>query len=252
MFSVLFKKELWELARTAKLAIYLAVFFVSGLISPLLARYTPELLKAVPDMPSELVAIIPTPTVNDAVAQYIKNTSQFGVLLVILLTMTVLAQEKERGTAAMLLTKPVRRSAVVLAKWLAGHGALAAGLAVAALGCLGYTAVLFELLPIGSFLLLNGLLLVYFSVHLSVALLASALARSQSIAAIGAFGGLAMLLIVGALPRLSDYLPGALLTWGGSLLAGGDKSAWPALWVSLGLILGCVALACIYFEREEI
>ena len=97
----------------------------------------------------------------DSVAQYLKNTEQFGILLVILLTMGVVAQEKERGTAAMLLTKPVSRSAVILAKWLTGMTILLAGLLVDGLACLAYTAVLFEPLPFGTFWVMNLLLLVY-------------------------------------------------------------------------------------------
>lgn len=118
----------------------------------------------------------------------------------------------------MLLTKPVKRPAVVLSKWVAGMGSVLAGLILGGLGCIVYTAVLFEVLPLGPFALLNLLLLVYFSVFLSVALLASTLVRTQSMAAVGAFGGLAILLILGAIPRVSDYLPGQLLAWGAALV----------------------------------
>jgi ABC-2 type transport system permease protein len=252
MFYILLKKEFLELRRTSKLLIYLAVFFISGLISPVLAKYTPVLLNSIPNLPAGFAGMIPEPTVQDAISQYIKNVSQFGILLVILLTMGVLAQEKERGTAAMLLTKPVKRSAVVLSKWVVGLISVLAGLILGGLGCTIYTAVLFEILPLGQFALLNLLLLVYFSVFLSVALLASTLVRTQSMAAVGAFGGLAILLILGAIPRVSDYLPGQLLAWGTALVFKGGLTAWPALAVSIGLIILCLASACAYFEREEI
>jgi ABC-type transport system involved in multi-copper enzyme maturation permease subunit len=152
----------------------------------------------------------------------------------------------------MLLTKPVKRSAVVLSKWVVGMGSVLAGLVLGGLGCTLYTAFLFGILPLGQFALLNLLMLVYFSVFLSVALLASTLVRTQSMAAVGAFGGLAILLILGAIPRVSDYLPGQLLTWGTALVFKGGLTAWPALAVSIGLIVLCLASACAYFEREEI
>ena len=119
MFQVLLKKEILETRRTSRLLVTLVVFFVVGLISPILAKYTPLILRSIPDMPAGLANAIPEPTVRDAIAQYVKNISQFGILLVILFSMGSIAQEKERGTAAMLLTKPVRRSEVILAKWLA-------------------------------------------------------------------------------------------------------------------------------------
>jgi ABC-2 type transport system permease protein len=249
MFRTLLAKEFREQWRTWKVIVFLAVLLITGIISPILAKYTPELLKSIPDLPAGLADIIPTPTVADSIAQYLKNTGQFGILLVILLTMGVVAQEKERGTAAMLLTKPVRRSAVILAKWLAGMIIVLAGLIVDGLACLAYTAVLFEPVP---FWTLNLLLLVTLGVYLTVALMASTLARSQSIAAAGAFGGLIVLLVLGSIPRVSDYMPGQLVTWGSSLVLKGDVTAWPALGVAVGIIALALFIACLRFEREEI
>lgn len=252
MFRTLLVKEFREQWRTWKVIVFLAVFLITGIISPILAKYTPELLKSIPDLPAGLADIIPTPTAADLIAQYLKNTGQFGILLVILLTMGVVAQEKERGTAAMLLTKPIRRSAVILAKWLTGMTIILAGLLVDGLACLVYTVVLFEPIPFAAFWTLNLLLLVYLGVYLTVALMASTLARSQSIAAAGAFGGLIVLLILGSIPRVSDYMPGQLVAWGSSLVLKGDVTAWPALGVSVGIIVLALFIACLRFEREEI
>jgi ABC-2 type transport system permease protein len=252
MFPTLLTKELREQWRTWKLIVFLAVFLITGMISPVLAKYTPELLGSIPNLPPGMASLIPTPTVADAIGQYVKNTDQFGILLVILLTMGVMAQEKERGTAAMLLTKPVGRSAMVLAKWLAGMGVLLAGLIVDALGCYAYTLVLFEALPLGSFLLLNLLIFVYLGVFLSLTVLASTLARTQTVAAAGAFGALIVLLVLGSLPRLDVYMPGQLVTWGAGLVLKGTATAWPALGVSLGLLTVSVAAACFSLERQEI
>ena len=252
MFRTLLAKEFREQWRTWKMLVFLAVFLITGIISPVLAKYTPELLKMVPNLPAGLADFIPAPTVADSVVQYLKNTEQFGILLVILLTMGVVAQEKERGTAAILLTKPVSRSAVILAKWLAGMTIVLAGLLVGGLACFAYTVVLFEPLPFGAFWVMNLLLFVYLGVYLTVALMASTLARSQAIAAAGAFGGLIVLIILGSLPRLSDYMPGQLVTWSSSLVLKGDSTAWPALGVAAGIIVLALVIACLRFEREEI
>ncbi len=252
MFRTLLAKEFREQWRTWKMIVFMAVFLITGIISPVLAKYTPELLKSIPNLPAGLAGIIPTPTMADSVAQYLKNTEQFGVLLVVLLTMGVMAQEKERGTAAMLLTKPVSRSAVVLAKWLTGMTIVLAGLLVDGLACLAYTVVLFEPLPFGTFWILNLFLFVFLGVYLTVALMASTLARTQAIAAAGAFGGLIVLIILGSIPRVSDYMPGQLMAWGNSLVFKGDVTAWPALGVAAGIIVLALAFACLRFEREEI
>jgi ABC-2 type transport system permease protein len=252
MFQVLLRKEILEARRTSRLLVTLVVFFVAGLISPILAKYTPLILSSIPGLPPGLANAIPSPTVQDAITQYVKNISQFGILLVILFGMASIAQEKERGTAAMLLTKPVRRRDVILVKWLAAVLTMLGGLAASATACLIYTAILFQWLPVKEYLILNGLMAIFLGVYLTVSIFASSLARSQSAAAAGAFGGLVILLVLSSIPRLSDFLPGQLLGWGSELMFGGGKAAWGALAVSLGLIIAMLILAVLHFEREEI
>jgi ABC-2 type transport system permease protein len=252
MFRTLLAKEAREQWRTWKVIILAIVLFISGCASPILAKYTPALLRSIPDIPPALAAMIPEPTLNDAILQYVKNASQFGVLLVVVLMMGAIAQEKERGTAAMLLTKPVRPSAVVLAKWLVSLGSILVSVLISALGCVFYTYILFKDLLAGDFIKLNALLIVFFAVYLSVTLLASTLARTQGMAAAIAFGGTVVLLVLSSLPRISDFMPSQLLSWGQSNLLGQKIDSWPALWIAFGIILVSLALACLRFEREEI
>ena len=106
-FITVFRKEMQEQWRTYRFLIVAAVFAAFGLASPLLAKFTPEMLKVIPGLPPGLLEAIPAPTVTDAISQYVKNMSQFGILLALLVTMGVVVQEKERGTAAFFLTRPV-------------------------------------------------------------------------------------------------------------------------------------------------
>jgi len=251
-FLVVLRKELLEQWRTYKLLIVAAVVTVFGLLSPLLAKLTPELLKAVPNMPAALAQAIPPPTLVDAVTQYAKNMSQFGILLALLMSMGSVAQEKERGTAAMLLTRPVSRETFLLAKFTALTLTFAASLTLAAVGCWYYTLLLFQALDWLPFLALNGLMLVVFLDYIAMTLLCSTLARSQAAAAGLAFGGLVLLGGLGALPRIGDYLPGKLFSWGAALLIGEAEPSWPALWISLGLILAMLLAAEIIFRRQEL
>lgn len=222
------------------------------MISPVLAKYTPQLLSTIPDMPPEFAELIPEPHLQDAIVQYVKNTTQFGVLLVILLFMGSVAGEKERGTAAMLISKPVHRTTFLLSKWVMGLVAILMGLILAGTAGWAYTTVLFEAPSITNFLILNILIAVFFTVYLSLTLLASTLARSQSAAALWSFAGLVFLLIWGAIPRLNEYAPGRLLDWGQSLFAGRESASWEALGVAMALIAIAFIAAAAYFRKEEI
>ena len=118
------------------------LFAVIGILSPLTARYLPEILKAA--LGEELPLPIPTPTTADAVLQLQKNLGQLGAFAAIILAMGTVANEKERGTAAFLLTKPLSRRAFLGAK-LAALGVVlgVATLVAVAVGWV-YTAILFE------------------------------------------------------------------------------------------------------------
>jgi len=249
---IVFGKELLEQWRTYRLLIVAAVLFLFGLTSPLLAKFTPEMLAAIPNIPAGLSGLIPPPTVKDAIAQYIKNMSQFGILLALLMSMGGIAQERERGTAAFMLTRPVSRGTFILAKFGALKVTFVTSLLLAAAGCWYYTYLLFEPLPWLPFLLLNVLMLVVFMVYVAMTLLCSTLARSQTGAGGLAFGGLIVLAGLGAIPRLGEYLPGRLFEWGAGLVLGGGESAWTALAVSLGLIGGCLLAAVLIFRRQEL
>lgn len=249
---VVFRKEMMEQWRSRRLLIVAAVLALFGLASPLLAKLTPDLLKSIPDMPAGLADMIPPPTLTDAVVQYVKNMNQFGILLALLMSMGSVAQEKERGTAAMMLTHPLPRLTFLLAKFLALAVTFAVSLALAALGCWYYTLLLFEALPWGPFLALNGLMLLAFLVYAAATLLCSTLARSQGAAAGLAFAVLLLLGGMGSLPRLREYMPGRLFDWGSVLVLGGGEAAWPALWISLGLIAAALLAAWLIFRHQEL
>ncbi len=250
-FVIVLRKELLEQWRTFRFLIVAAVLVAFGLSSPLLAKFTPEILKTIPNMPPELASIIPAPTLADAVTQYVKNMSQFGILLALLMTMGMVAQEKERGTAALMLTRPVSRGTFLLAKFAAQALTFAASLILAALGCWYYTLLLFEALPWGPFLALNGLMLLVFLVYIAVTLLCSTLARTQAAAGGLAFAALILIGGIGSLPRISDYFPGRLFGWGAAMTLGSGEAAWPALWVSVGLIFAALLAAWLVFRKQE-
>lgn len=251
-FISVFRKEMLEQWRTSRFLIVSAILVVFGLGSPLLAKFTPEMLRAVPGVPPELAQIIPTPTVADAVAQYVKNMSQFGILLALLMAMGMVVGEKERGTAAFFLTRPVSRETFILAKFLALSVTFTASLAIAALGCWYYTYVLFEPLKWGPFLALNGLMLAVFLVYMALAIFASTLARTNGVAVGLAFLALVLVAGLGAFPRLAPYLPGKLFGWGAGLVMGSAEPAWPALGVSAGIIVAALAAAILIFRRQEV
>jgi len=245
------RKEMLELGRTYRLLALAIVLIVFGLTSPLLAKLMPELIRLVPGG-EDLAVLIPKPTLADAVTQYVKNMTQFGLLLALLMTMGAVAQEKERGTAVLMLVKPLPRSTFLLAKFVALALAFLLCLALAGLGGYYYTLLLFSAPAPWAWLALNLLLWVYMLVYVALTLLASVLVRSQAAAAGLGFGAMLVLEAIGAIPGVGKYLPGQLANWGTALLADPTVRFWPALWISLGLILTSLLAAWAVFRRQEL
>lgn len=251
IFLVALRKELLEQWRSYRLLVVVVVLLAFGLLSPLTAKFTPELMKLLPNG-EEIAKLVPPPTTADAVAQYIKNISQFGIILALLMAMGTVVQEKDKGTAALVLVKPMSRPVFLWAKFVAMGVTFTVGITVAGVACYYYTLILFEPLDVPHWLALNGLLLLFVLVYVALTLLCSTVSRSQVVAGGLAFGLMILLAGIGAIPKAGEFLPGRLLAWGAGLIAGSATAAWPALWVSIGIIFAALLGAWAIFERQEL
>jgi len=251
IFLAMLRKELMEQWRSRRLVAVAAVLLFFGFLSPLSAKMLPDLMKSLGGT-GGVVIEIPPPTAQDALFQHVKNTSQFGVLLAVLLAMGALAREKERGTAAMVLSKPASRASFLLAKFVALTLLFALSLALAGLACYYYTIVLFKGIGQARFVEMNLLLALFIEFYLAVTLLGSTITRSQVLAGGLGLGAVFVVAILGALPRLGDYMPTALLEWARVLMAGTGEPAWGAVAVSLAGIIACLGIALVVFARQEL
>jgi ABC-2 type transport system permease protein len=252
-FAIFLRKELRESLRTNRLLVVVAIFAILGIISPLTAKYTPELLKSLGSSSSGVVVTFPTPTVKDAVSQFIKNVAGTGIFVAILLPMGLVAREKERGTAAFVLTKPLSREAFLASKLLALGITLVVGVAVGALATYWYTAILFTPVAAGGFFAATLLVLLSLMVYASFTFMGSTLLNGQLPAAGVGVAGWIVISILGAFPKVQQFTPAGLLDPASKLALGHSP---PHLWVSVvaSLALICVSLliAVLGFRGQEL
>lgn len=251
LFWAVLSKELREQWRTYRFLVTLIVLSLFGLLSPLLAYFTPQILQSIPGVEG-LSEVIPPPTVLDAIGQYIKNLSQFAILFAILLPMGSVSGEKERGTAALVLSKPLPHGAFLLAKAAAYGLVFALSLLIAGLAGYYYTALLFEALPFDRWLVMNGLLWLYVMVYVALTLLFSTLSRSQAVAAGLSFAVLLGLGVVGISRTVAVYLPAQLINWSAMLFIQPQTAYWGSLAVSAGMIILALLAAWLVFRRQEL
>ncbi len=249
--GVLLRKELLEQWRTLRLPLAAVIFALIGLSSPLLARFTTEILKAVAG--DQLPLVLPPPTTADSVDQLAKNVTQLGALIAILIAAGSVAPEKERGTAALILVRPVSRAGFLLAKVAALGVTFAVSLALAVAGWWFYTLVLFEALPIGGVLAAAVLDWLFLMAWVALTFLASTLTRSTLAAAGLGVTALIGVGILGIVPPLAAWLPYGLVSVARGFALGLDVTdAWKPVAGTVIVIAASVFLAWLSFRRQEL
>jgi ABC-2 type transport system permease protein len=247
--AVLLRKEVAEQWRTARLPVMAVIFLVIGLGSPLLAEYTPAIVRAAA---GSIHIPTPTPTQADAIAQLTKNVVQFGAIAAVLLAMGSVAGEKESGTAAFVLTKPATRLAFLTAKFSGLAGTLAVAVVASGVGAYLYTAILFAAPPAVGFGAACLLLLLSLLVVAAVTFLGSTLVRSSIPAAAVGLVGIVVAATVASIPNAGRFSPLGLGGLANDLAAGKSTDwAWPVV-VNVGIAVAAVAAAWLAFRRQEI
>jgi ABC-2 type transport system permease protein len=235
----LLKKEIKEQFKTYRFLVVMSVFLIFGISQPLTLKYLPEIIK----MAGEQMQInIPPPTAFDALSGYSGQISQIGVFVIILVAMGGIANELQRGTALMVLSKPVSRISFVTSKLLAMSITAICSLAVASLVCFGYTVWLIGGADVSNFIGMNLLIALFMVFSIATTLLFSSMFRSSLAAGGTALGVIIGQAILTAVPKVGDFMPGQLLGWGNNLLKGGDTYWW-AMGVTIVLIVFFVYLA---------
>src|SRR5262245_57692383 len=252
-YRELLEKEVIEAWRTGRIVIVAGLFVVVGILTPLIVKNLPDLVRmfAVPDAEIGLEAT----ALPDVVDQLLRNVTQLGALAAILLAMGSVAGEKERGTARLVLAKPVSRWAFLFAKAVSMAMVVALATALGVLAAWMYTSLLFEPPDIGVWIQLAILVWLTLMVYAAITFLGSALVGSTLGAAAIGVVGLIVLSLASTITTLSSWLPTGLIDVA-RLVAlqeeSPDLDPPKTIAISIGVIAVSLVLAWLRFRREEL
>jgi ABC-2 type transport system permease protein len=254
-FLAFARKEAVEIVRTWRIWVLPGMLLFFALSGPLMAKYTPEIIKAVggSDM-AALVKAMPKPTYVDAYGQWIKNLSQIGLFAIIIIYGGLISAERKNGTAILVLTKPLSRTAYVVAKAAVHCAFLVVTVGVTTVATWSVTRLVFGKAP-GAHLwyaVIAWLALAIF--FLGVMTLLSSLLGSQAGAAGIGLAVFASLSVAGMWEPLQKFSPAGLMQ-ASVLLASGKGSG--ALTLSpvitaCGLAVLLVMVAAEIFRTKEL
>lgn len=246
------KKEWKESLRTYKAFILLTVFFLFGMMSPLLAKLMPQLLSGV-DM-AGITVTIPKPTAIDSYTQLFKNLTQMGMIVFLLVFSGMLSNEIAKGTLINMLTKGLSRSAVILSKYTVSLVLWTASLTVACSVTYGYTVYLFENPQVSHLMFSLFCLWLFGAFLLAFILLSSTLVK-------GNFGGLVLtaaalgvLLLLTVFPALEKWNPISLASRNVLLLTGSVTvmSMLPAVLATFAAAVLSLIFAILLFRKSKL
>ena len=213
-FIIFFKKEIIELIKTVKGIVLAAVFIMTAISSPLIAKLTPEILKlAGIDGSAEefqaLMAMIPEPSSLESYTQFFSNFSMMGFLAFIIIFAGIVANEKSKTTAAYILTKNISRTQFIASKFAAAVVFTAVAVFITAATQIFYTNILFSdnLVNNADAVIYFAVLLVYLLFILSIVLFASIVSKNVTTATFTGFLIFIGFNIIAAIPRIGKYLP---------------------------------------------
>lgn len=246
------KKEFRESIAAYRAVILLAVFLFFGITSPLLAKLLPQIFSQM-DMQG-IKLTIPEATAMDSYAQFFKNVSQMGLVVLLLVFCGMLSKELSQGTLVLMLTKGLSRSAVILSKFTVSAVIWTVSLVLSSLTAYGYTVYLFKDQPVKHLPFSVFCLWLFGIFILALILLSSSLVG-------GSFGGLAVtvgvlcvLLILNVVPKISKWNPVTLASQNAALLTGGAKVSEmvPILWITFAAVAAVLVLALAVFRKAKL
>jgi ABC-2 type transport system permease protein len=244
-------KEVTEILRTWRIWVLPGVLLFFAVSGPVLALLTPQLLKSLGTGSQGVVITLPTPTFLDSYAQWVKNLGQIGVFLLIGVSAGLVAGERTRGTAILVLTKPVSRGGFVVAKYIAHSLLLIAATALGTLVTWGLTRVLFDEAPPARLLESTGAWIAFALMLLAVMVLLSSV--MSTLAAVGSgVGVFALLGILNLWGPAVRYTFVGLLGAPAQLLQGTARDlTWPIA-TAIAAVPLLIASAVAAFRRVEI
>ena len=224
--------EWLRMTRSARGLALALVYLFFGFTGPLMARYLPEIAKLAS---SGIQIVVPAPRPADGIVNYVNQTSQTGLLVVIVVTAGALSFDARRGLSIFYRTRAPGAFALLWPRFVVASVSAALAYLLGTAAAWLETRLVLGGLPTGR--LLFGTLGEIVFLAFTVATVAAAATFTRS--TLGTVGTTAVVLLLilplaGAVPPARPWLPGTLMRAPGALVDGAPISDY------LGPLAVCV------------
>lgn len=250
-FVELARAEATGFVRTWRLKVLLVAAVFVAVSSPILAKYTPQILSSALGSSGADLAL-PDPTVVDAWTQWVKNASSLLIVVLVVPAAAALAGERSEGIAQQVVAGPTGRAVFVVAKAVVHALVVLVTSLVSALLTWLVASAVFGVAPLQDALVpaliwaVGALVVVTMTLAVSAASTASVLPAAVGIA----------VALLGAVPAmwepLSRWTPFGLATLPGQIVTDHSAFTWAPVVSGLVSAVAFVAVAVVAFDRQEL
>jgi ABC-2 type transport system permease protein len=204
----LWRLEWLRMIRTPRAISLGGVYLAFGLLGPLIASHLGDIVK---HAQSGITIIVPNPTPRDGISEFISQSSQTGLIIVIVVAAGAMTFDSHRGISTFLRTRCPRMRALLVPRYAVSAAAAVIGYTIGTAAAWYETGLLLGALPIGP--MLGGWLCTSVFLLFAVALVAAAASVVRGmLATIGvALFILFALPVLGVIVSVHDWLPTTLL-----------------------------------------
>lgn len=253
MTAVLLRRQFRALRASWATSALAAVALFFAVLSPVTARYLPEILGGLIGGDAEAIPIdvsaLPEPVPADAWAQWSSNLAQLIIVIVAVVAASAVSADVARGTAVPLLARRVTRPGLWATAFAAVAVTVAAVTVVSTAAMIAVTALLFDGLGAGDLRVpvAASALWLLFALSLAAVTMAASGAGASSLAAAAVgIAYFALLAVAGMWPVMVDWSPAGLL-------AAADGTAHAgAVAVTVAVTVAAVAIGLAAFNRREL
>lgn len=246
------KKELLESLRTYKLFLMLMIFVFFGILAPLTAKFTPQLLESL--MTEGMQITVADPTALDSWVQFFKNSSQLGFVVLTILFSSMMSNEFEKGTLVNMLTKGLPRSTVILSKFTVSSLIWTLSYVVSFVITYMYTAYFWSGDEVTHLFFSVACLWVFGLLLLAVSLLGGVLFRSSYGCLMFVAGFVAVLFLLNIIPSFQNYNPVELMSRNLELLSGAaaPRDLTASIGVTITLLILSILTTIKVFNKKQL
>jgi ABC-2 type transport system permease protein len=246
----LWRLEVLRMVRTYRWIIVVAVYGVFGVLGPVSARYLNEI---VGNFAGDITIVMPDPRPVDGILQFVSNTTQLGLLAVVIVAASALAIDARTEVAAFLRTRVEHGAVLLWPRYVVATGVAVLALITGTALAWALTTAMLGGLPARTMVVGTALGALYLAFAVAVVAAAGAITRGVLPTVFAAVAVLILLPIAGVLPAVEPWLPSHLVTAVVALLEGEPASDYlRAVAVTIVVTPLLLALAAHQLQHRDL